>query len=360
MPAGRLGVTGPEDDHLALLEEVLDRAVELAAAGPHAVAPVVLGAPGPTLPTVGIVHHARVPDGVEEAPVGAEEVPEGAPGVVRAVRREHRAGAVLAPHAHDLAGDDIQGFIPADALVAGDATGLGVTLAVRVEVDALHRVEQAVRRVHRGPGRQGVWRQAGLARRGETAAARRDGPRRRVVVVELDGRHAHDLAALDIHEDRAAVGVVRVARDAAAPVCAVVRLAAEHSPQDAHHPARDLPGTLHPKLEALGGLDAAQVVGPRAQHGQGGVRRSEDQACVGVRMDARTRRQLAVAVSEGAARGAVGDPDLQHAVPLAEQPAEAGVGRGAPAHQLREPSEQGAHLDLGPDDLGHATLLPAR
>ena len=50
-------------------------------------------------------------------------------------------------HALDLAGDDVERLVPADALVARLAAVLRIALAVRVEIDALHRVSRRSLRI---------------------------------------------------------------------------------------------------------------------------------------------------------------------------------------------------------------------
>ena len=212
--AGALRIGGPEHDHVAVLQAVLDGAVGLRLADAQRVAPVVHRAPVPAFPAVGIVVHLRVADRVGEAEQRGEVVADIAPGVMRAVRHRDRAGAVVALQPLDLAGDEVERLVPGDAHVARLAAVLRIALAVRIEVDALHRIEQPVGRIDDRLGVLAVRRQRGLARRRELEAARLDRPRRRIVVVEVDRRHADDLAVLDVDEDRPAVGHVAIAHGA--------------------------------------------------------------------------------------------------------------------------------------------------
>src|ERR1700738_1375392 len=53
-----------------------------------------------------------------------------------------------------------------------------------------------------------------LARRRELHAARTNSPWRRIVIAEIDWRHADDLAVLDMDEDRPAIGHVAIAHAA--------------------------------------------------------------------------------------------------------------------------------------------------
>ncbi len=176
--------------------------------------------------------HARHADRVGEAEQRREVVADIAPGVVRAVRDRDGAGAVLALLALDLVGDELDRLLPGDAHVAGLAAVLRIALAVRIEVDALHRIEQPVGRIDDRLGVLPVRRQRGLARRRELHALGLDGPRRAVVLGEIDRRHAHDLAVLDVDEDRPAIGHVAIAHGAvvacACRTCRPTRLAHHH------------------------------------------------------------------------------------------------------------------------------------
>ena len=201
--AGGLGVGRPEDDHLGVLERVFEQVVLLGDAEAVAVAPHGHGAPVPALPAVRVVLAVGEAHEVHEAVVGAVAVADVAPQVVRALGGHDRAGADLAVTALDLVGDDVEGFVPADGLVAGHAAVLDVARALGVEVDALERREDALGRVDHRALRLGVRRQGGLARRGERAAARLDRPVALVFVVELDGGETDDPAVLHVDEDRA-------------------------------------------------------------------------------------------------------------------------------------------------------------
>ena len=178
-------------------------------------------APIPAFPGIGVVVDARHADGVGEAKQRGEVITDIAPGVMRAVREGNRAGTVFALLPLDLVGDDLDRLVPGDAHVARLAAVLRIALALRIEVDALHRVQQAIRRIDDRLGVLAVRRQRRLARRREFLAFRLDGPRRAVFVFEIDRRHAQNLAVLDIDEDRPAVRHVAIARDAAAQSGAV-------------------------------------------------------------------------------------------------------------------------------------------
>src|ERR1035437_2704974 len=82
------------------------------------------GAPVPAFPTVRVEVYARESDGVAEAQQRAQVVADVSPLVMRAVIDGNRAGAVLPLHAQNLAGDKVQGLVPADALIDRKSTRL--------------------------------------------------------------------------------------------------------------------------------------------------------------------------------------------------------------------------------------------
>src|SRR6476469_10148141 len=90
---------------------------------------------------------ARHADGIGEAEQRRQVVTDIAPGVMRAVRKGDGAGSVLALLPLDLVGDELDLFLPGDAYVAGLAAVLRVAFAIGIEIDALHRVEHAARRI---------------------------------------------------------------------------------------------------------------------------------------------------------------------------------------------------------------------
>ncbi len=206
--SGRLGVGRPEDHHLGVLERVLEEVVLLRDAEAVAEAPHVGAAPLPALPAVRVVLGIGEADEVHEAVVGAEAVAHVAPEMVGAGGRHHRRRPVLALDAQHLGGDHVERLVPADGFVGGLAAILDVALAVRVEVDALERRHDAVRRVDGGAVADRPGRERRLARRGERTAARRDGPGRRVGLVELQRDDALDAPVLDVHVHRPAGGQI--------------------------------------------------------------------------------------------------------------------------------------------------------
>src|SRR6202007_990002 len=140
---------------------------------------------------------------------------------MRAVREGDRARAMVALLPLDLIGDDFYRLVPRDAYIAGLAAVLRIACAVRIEIDTLHRIEQAVRRIDDGLRILAMRRQRGFARRRELEALGLDGPRRAVVISKIARRYAQDLAVLDVDEDRPAIGHVAIASDAEAQLLAV-------------------------------------------------------------------------------------------------------------------------------------------
>ena len=163
--AVRFGVARPEHDHLGLFEPVLDGAVGLRLADAHRAAPVMRRAPVPAFPAVRVVMHLGHADRVLELAQRAQVVADVAPRVMRRMAARDRAVAMHRLLPRDLVRDDVERFVPADALVTRDAAVLRVALAVRIEVDALHRIQDPVGRID--------GRLDGLAVRGERRLARR-------------------------------------------------------------------------------------------------------------------------------------------------------------------------------------------
>ena len=140
---GDLRVARPEDDHLGFLQAVLDEAVEAGHADAHRIAVVVRRAPVPAFPAVRVVVHAREAEQIAEAQRARGNSRHCPTGDANHADRD-RSGPMDLALALDLVGDDVERLIPADADVAGHAPVLGVARPVRVEVDALHRVEDAL------------------------------------------------------------------------------------------------------------------------------------------------------------------------------------------------------------------------
>ncbi len=279
-------------------------------------------APVPAFPAVGIVVHARHADRIGEAEQRGEVVADVAPGVVRAVRHRDGAGTMLALLAPDLVGDDLDRFVPRDAHVAGLAAVLRIALAVRIEVDPLHRIKQAVRGVDDRLGVLPVRRQRCLARRRELHALGLDGPGRAVVVGEIDRRHADDLAVLDVDEDRPAIGHVAIAHGA------VIHAGADLQPRRlAHHhslgePVGQVFRPVDREDEILLGVDLPQPVDWRHEEAGADCCVLEHQLAVGCRMQAGAGADRAVLELEPAAAFLVARHDLRGEIALLQPPAE--------------------------------------
>ena len=211
-PAERrgLGVAAPEEHRVAVLRDILDDVVLLVLLAERVHAPDVLGAPVPALPAIGLA-------GLQgEAAAEVEELGDAAVRCVDDLRlavavdlAQDGLGAVLVVHALDLAGHDLRGLVPADALVAARAARLGVPLAVRVPVHAPHRIGNAVLRVHALLVAQRQRRDERLEARLEGLAARLELPGvqllGRLVLVEVERADAQDLVLLLVDVDRARV-----------------------------------------------------------------------------------------------------------------------------------------------------------
>ena len=286
-------------------------------------------APVPAFPAVGIVVHARHADRVGEAEQRREVVADIAPGVVRAVRGSDAAGTVFALLPFDLVGDELDRLLPGDADITRLAAVLRIALAVGVEVDPLHRIEQAVGRIDDGLRILTVRRKSRLARRRELHALRLDGPGRAILFREVDRRHADDLAVLDVDEDRAAVGHVAVAHRA-------VRHGRAHLQSGGlahHHGLREPVGeVLRPvdaQHEILLRVDLAQPVDRRGEQLDAGGGILEHQLAIGLRVQPCARANDAIPELKPAADFLVARHDLGDEVPLLEPLAE--MSRGADA-----------------------------
>ena len=110
----------------------------------------------------------------------------------------------------DLLREDARGLVPADALIAGNAAGLGMTVAVRIPVDALHRVEDAVLGIQAVLLSHDVLRDTHGLRGGILLAVLvLNGPGLGIVLLrDLQGTDAGDLAVFNVNGDRAAGGQI--------------------------------------------------------------------------------------------------------------------------------------------------------
>ena len=296
-------------------------------------------APVPAFPAVGVVVHLRHADRVLELAQRGEVVADVAPRVMRRVAARDRAVAVHRLLPRDLVRDDVERFVPADALVTGDAAVLRVALAVRVEVDSLHRIQDPVRRIDGRLDGLAVRGERSPARRRELLAFRFDRPRLRVAVVEIDRRHAHDLAVLDVDEQRSAVGHVDVARLAATGVDAVTPTGLQHRLEREHEPDGFVLRPVERHAEALGRIDPAELVvrvREDLQPEPGALDRDDD---VGIRVDARARADFSV-LDDVMAAGPCLDSDLSREVLLLEPLAECRMAPGGVLHRERDAVQQ--------------------
>ena len=314
--AGALGIGRPEHHHLGFLHEIFDQAVGFGLPEAHAVAVMVHRAPVPALPAVGIVDHAGIADGVEELVRSADVVADIAPGMVRAVVGDDRALAVLGLDALDLGCDQVERLIPADAHIARNAAVLQVALALGVEIDAFHRMQQPMRRIDRRFRAQRVRRDAGLARRREALAARLDRPGRRVALAEFDRRQAHDLVVLDINEKRPAVGVADETPGAVRHPGAVHPAGALHHRERLREPDDQLLGPLGLEVEILHRLDPLELIDPGSEQARAERGRCDRDRDLRFRMQAAPRQYLPVAEGEMAPDIAVESADLRGEIPF--------------------------------------------
>ena len=200
-----LRVGGPHDDHLGVLQAVLQQVILLGVAQTPGEAPHVHAAPVPALPGVGVVVGVREAHQVHEAEVGGVTVAEVTPHVVGRGGRQDGGGAVLGADTVDLLHQDVVHLVPGNALVAGNAAVLGIALPIGIPVHALHGVQVAPVRVDHGLEAAGILCHSGLAGRSKLLPPGLDGPGRSVhAVVKVHGGHADDLPIFDVDENRSA------------------------------------------------------------------------------------------------------------------------------------------------------------
>ncbi len=181
--AGGLRVARPPHDHLAVLDAVDEPVGLFGDAESGAVSPRVDRAPMPTIPAVRVVVDHGRPDGVHEAGQQGMPIVHECPRMMRRALDDDRARTEFSLAVRDLVRHHVERLVPGDALVPwvpGISTGLRlapellVALPLRVEADALQRVEQPLVGVdvRLGSGRDG--RHGRLARRRERPPMRLD------------------------------------------------------------------------------------------------------------------------------------------------------------------------------------------
>ena len=135
----------PEHDHVAILQTIYDGAIGFRLAHAQAMAPVMDRAPVPAFPAIRVVVDLGMADRVLEAVQRAQVIADIAPGMVRPMADRHHAGTVFPLGALDLAGDNADGLVPGNPLIARFAPVLGIAFAIGVEIDPFHGIEQPVR-----------------------------------------------------------------------------------------------------------------------------------------------------------------------------------------------------------------------
>ncbi len=189
----------------------------------------------------------------------------------------------------NLVRDDVERLVPADSLVTGDAAVLRISLAIRVEVDTLHRIKNPVRRINHRLGVLPVRGQRGFARRRECLAPGLDAPRLRIIVVEADWCHTDDLAVLDVNGERAAICHIAVTYLAVRHFRAELPANLQHVFEHEHEPERFVLGPVERHAELLRGIDAAELVVGVRERSQRELHGLEADDHLRVRVDATSR-----------------------------------------------------------------------
>ena len=342
--ARALGIGGPEHDHVAVLQAIFDRAVGLRLADAQRVAPVMHRAPVPAFPAVGIMVDLGVTAGVAEAEQRGEVITDIAPGVMGTVRHRHDAGTVGALEPLDLARDEVERLRPRNAHVARFAAVLGIALAVRVEVDALHRIEQAIGRINDRLRVLPMRGKRGLARRRELQSARFDGPWQWIIRGEVDRRHADDPAVLDVDENRSAVGHVAIAHGAVGKPRADLQADALAHHDGLREPVGEILRPFDGELEILLRVDLIEPVDRRHEQIGGDRGGLEGERDFSVGAQPRARRHLAVADRVPTADLLVAGLELRDEVALLEPRAEGRMPPGRVREKLRHPPQDDLEL----------------
>jgi len=159
-----LRVGRPEDHHVGMLQSVFQQIVLLGDPQPVTIAPHVRSAPVPAFPAIGVVLPIGEADQVHEAEIRAVAIADVAPQMVGPRCREDRRWADLPFYPDHFIADDVQGFVPGDGLVSGDAAVLEVAVAFGIEVHPFERSEDPFGRVDHGLLSHGVRGERGPTR----------------------------------------------------------------------------------------------------------------------------------------------------------------------------------------------------
>ena len=305
-----------------MFQQILNGAVVFRHADPEAVAPVMQSAPVPAFPTVRIMVNFSVADQIHKAKIGRQVIADISPGVVGPMGRGNGAGPVIPLHALDFTGNHVEGFIPADPFIAGNATVLAIALSVRVEVHTLHRIQNTIGGIDGRLPVLAVGRQGGFAGRRELFAAGFDGPGTGITVVEIDGGGADQFAVLDVNENRAAVGHAGIAFAAVRQINAVFPTDILGQHDRLGEPIGILVRPGHGQVELLLGVDLLLVIHRRHQQTKGDIHILETHADVGIGMNARLGGHMPVFKDKVTPGAFVIDPDLGNEVLLFKPDAE--------------------------------------
>ncbi len=264
-----------------------------------------------------------------------------------AVREGNGARTVFALLPLDLIGDELDRLRPGDATVAGLAAVLRIARAVRIEVDPLHRIQQAVGRIDHRLDVLAVRRQRGLARRRQFLALGLNGPRRAILFGQIDRRHAHDLAVAHVDEHRAAVGHVAISRHAAGRPGAVLEARRLRRHQRLREPVGQSLFALDGEQKILLSVDLVEPVDRR--HEQRGAGRGilEHQLDVGLFVQPGPRSDLAVAQFDPAADPLVARHDLGDQIVLAQARLEGRITPGRDLEELCRTEQDDGKFHLG-------------
>ena len=202
-PGRCLGIAPPEEQHIGVFGDIFPQ-VRLYPLPYRVLTPYVLRPPVPPFPAVRVSRLQRVAaHEIEQVRMGAMDPVNRLGFPVSVGLREDRGRPVFLLDAPQLVGHYLCGLVPRYPYEFALPPVLGITLAVRVKIDALERVEYPVWRIRPFLVGKAEGRDQGLHGRLERFAACLDLPGlhlfRLIFFVEVKRAHSHDPSVLHVH-----------------------------------------------------------------------------------------------------------------------------------------------------------------
>ena len=161
---------------------------------------MVLAAPCPAFPAVRVMHTHRCADNVEETLCTGKIISDISPVMVGTGRCEDRTRSVVLTDTDHFFCYNIESFVPADPLIAGNTTVFIMAVSVRIKVYSLHRVQTSVRRIdHLFPPLR-IRCNCCSSRRSQFLSLCFDRPHIRIFIVKIDRCYTDDFVILNINK----------------------------------------------------------------------------------------------------------------------------------------------------------------